>query len=557
MNTQTTPQIYFTLGKHYDYQKYLEQRSHLDRVVLSIDDQTAAIVGSGKRLAERITGAAQVISGQIEASGAAIEGRLCEINTSICEVNRTLVEGFETVTIKLASIDESIFNLQEAMTAGLSSLLDESKRTNEILSQLIQKVETPDQVWAEEKFAAARSCVDRSLWQEAIEFATKAIDGDDRNSGYKLEPSFYFLRGRVFEGLVGTEPTLVDLRSAKQDFLSAHRYSGKGEAFFNKMALTRAGWCAYCLDELGEAEELLIRAFQINAVVPEAEFLLSKVRMRLGSIQQAKQPLFHAISQDSFFCFRAANDGDFIPHIAVVRGWFTSYKSIMVKDLEKWSQNDVQLDLLVRLSELTERDSTSNTKIESIRSALLTISQETYLTDLIDFKKNCPELLRNRNCYILNQKKQTENKIDLLSSIQPLTQIPNINVKHNPYAVLKATEKGAQLGGLLGAIVSIYVAAQEIAADPMWFFPLIFSPILIVPSIAVGAGVGWVTGFIFGTANDSARVKYEKTAQAAAKTNAQTELEREKRSISKSKISGSELSQELGILLNELGWSSQ
>ncbi|WP_147095021.1 hypothetical protein [Roseovarius sp. TE539] len=153
MNRQVTPEFFYAISSDFNYREYLEERSHFDRVVISIDDQTAAIVGSGQRLADRVYGAAQTISGQIEASGQAIEGRLVDIDASLCKIDQTLENGFQTVTVELQNLGQNIVDLQDALTAGLNSLLDESRRSNQLISKLIQKVETPDQVWAEEKLA--------------------------------------------------------------------------------------------------------------------------------------------------------------------------------------------------------------------------------------------------------------------------------------------------------------------------------------------------------------------------------------------------------------------
>ena len=66
MNRQIAPEFFFATRSDFNYRNYLEQRAHSDQVKLSIDDQTAVIIGSSQRLADRVSGAAQTISGQIE-----------------------------------------------------------------------------------------------------------------------------------------------------------------------------------------------------------------------------------------------------------------------------------------------------------------------------------------------------------------------------------------------------------------------------------------------------------------------------------------------------------
>jgi tetratricopeptide (TPR) repeat protein len=129
------------------------------------------------------------------------------------------------------------------------------------------RLETPDEVWAEEKFKAAKSQVELRNWPEALSFTTKAIAGDEHHSGYELEPHFHFLRGRIREGLIGTDLNLVDLLAAKEDFLNSVRYWPRSETWFRKQALTRAGWCCYCMEEFEEAENHLVAAARIDARV--------------------------------------------------------------------------------------------------------------------------------------------------------------------------------------------------------------------------------------------------------------------------------------------------
>ena len=91
MDRQYTPEFYYTISPDFNYREYLEKRSHFDRVVISLDDQTAAIVGGGQQLAQRISGAANTISGQIAASGLAIESQLSDIERELEEASHAII----------------------------------------------------------------------------------------------------------------------------------------------------------------------------------------------------------------------------------------------------------------------------------------------------------------------------------------------------------------------------------------------------------------------------------------------------------------------------------
>jgi len=222
------------------------------------------------------------------------------------------------------------------------------------------------------------------------------------------------------------------------------------------------------------------------------------------------------------------------------------------------AQAEIQLDVLSRLSKLTESDSKTTNGLNAIKSDMVIIDKRTYLTDLIDFKKNSAELLKTRDQFISYQRKQVENKISFLNSKQLSTQIPNSTAKENHYVVDKAAEKGKVTGGVIGAVLSICFIALDITYSDVLdiFFTLVFSPIFIVPAIMIGAGLGWLAGFIYGKANDAARVQQEQAEHDAAKKQALAELEKEKRSVSQSRAEASKLERELGMLVERLGHSA-
>ncbi|RLJ41037.1 hypothetical protein BCF46_3613 [Litoreibacter meonggei] len=528
MNRQNTPSAFYALSEKFDYRAYLEERSHTDRLVMAVDDQTAAIIGSGEQLGVKLGVAAQVVSGQIERSGQAIEARLAGVDDTLIQIDQHMMEGFSVVTMELRGLGDKLYDLNETMNLGFDRLSEQLQLTNELLTELVDLLKKPDGTWSLEMFRAAQEQTDLRNWPEALEFSTKAIEGDDHHSGFKLEPSFYYLRGKIHEGMIGTDLDHVDIEAAKHDFLNAVRFLPNTKSFFKKQALTRVGWCCYCLKELEEAEKHLISATQLAAQVPEADYLLAKVRLRLGKVDQVEGPLKIAVQSNSLFAFRAVNDADFIDHIGLVRGWFSNARDELLSNLRSWKDGQMHPKALRELKELDTGANNLDPEFELLIKELETLEMPLTLSESVDYKDRIELLEAERERLIDLKTKSVNFQVNYLLGQRTSTVIPNVEV-HRDTGFRQDTRFGSVAGGgVLGWLVGIAIAIfNNDASGVTWFLNLVFGVIIYgILFAVVGLICGWIFGLFAAPIADGRRMDCE----VEEKTKSQEEAKKEFRS---------------------------
>lgn len=152
-------------------------------MVLAIDRSTKEIVGSADRLTERNGDGVQVVLGSIDQVGQAL-------GKGFDSIQWQLDEGFTAVSFKIEAIDKLPQDLAIVCDMAFDIVAAQTVRSNELLEDLISLIKTLDQVWAREQHEYAKECMSRDLWRDALGFADKAINGDDRNSRlYNVAPS--------------------------------------------------------------------------------------------------------------------------------------------------------------------------------------------------------------------------------------------------------------------------------------------------------------------------------------------------------------------------------
>ena len=68
----------------------------------------------------------------------------------------------------------------------------------------------------------------RNLWEDAFNYADKAVNGDDRNDGFKIEPAYHFLRSDILLHYPGGEGDEF-VEKALEGFLNGTTYCDKNQ----------------------------------------------------------------------------------------------------------------------------------------------------------------------------------------------------------------------------------------------------------------------------------------------------------------------------------------
>lgn len=311
-NKSRIPDIYFAYNKNCDYRKYLEQKSHFDEVALAVDRSTSEIVGGVDRLTDRFGIGVQVLSGSIDRVGDILGDGFNRVENKLDEIDQTLQSGFETLSFDLNKIDMSINELSFICDLGFEKLAAYTIRSNELLEELVTLFKTPDQVWAREQFEYAKECVARELWDDALKYSNKSIHGDERNSGFHIEPAFHFLKGKILIQYpdVGDGDEFIKL--ALGSFLDAAKYCGKEHQKLEALSLLQASWCHYCLGDFDSALKAIADSIERDGSNPLAHFLKAKYAARTGDVDASATSLQYAILADEILYLRAVNDKDFV-----------------------------------------------------------------------------------------------------------------------------------------------------------------------------------------------------------------------------------------------------
>ena len=307
------------------YRDYLQAKSFEDDVRSDISKQTRSIIASNEELQrEHIR--------VLEASSEAVSS------------------GFEQLSYDIHALSEEVARLGAAIHWGFSQLLMQAARMNDTLEELLKIAKTPAQTWAYEQYEIARDAFRRELFDDALDYLNRAINGYAGNTGYKLEHRFYYLLGAIRMGSFrNTSPEIVSLEQAEQAFLTAAKYArsdsdfstdakmdAKRFAFVNAVKNSKvgldyrerasieanrgqaclsylaAGRAAYCQGKIAEAVQYTQLASKCD--FPIVHFQMAKLRMHQGDPDSALESLKKAIEGDRAYSLKAAEDADFRPY---------------------------------------------------------------------------------------------------------------------------------------------------------------------------------------------------------------------------------------------------
>ena len=285
-NKSRIPDVYFSLSEDFDYRKYLEEKSHSDEIVLAIDRSTSQIIGGAQQFADRIGQGAEVLSGSFDQVGRTLSEGFGQVTGKLDTIDATLQSGFELVSINLNQIDHSIGDLSNIVELGFEQLTKQAIVANELLGELVTLFKTPEQVWAREQFDNAKVCIERGLWDDALDYINKSIHGDDnRYCGFRIAPEFHFLKGKILLQYpeVGCDQDFLDLALAS--FQQAIKYCGKEHDGLKAESFLNVSWCYYCFGDFDNALKAISDSLEYSSVYPFGRFPPFKI---LGPAWQSR-----------------------------------------------------------------------------------------------------------------------------------------------------------------------------------------------------------------------------------------------------------------------------
>lgn len=279
----------YVFGTHLSYHDYLQAKSFESTLTSDISKHARAIIASHEEL----------LRDHISVSHG---------------IASALSEGFEQLSFSFQGLSQQVSDLNATFQWGFGELLSEVGRVSDALQSLISISTTPAQTWAYEQFEIARDAFRKELYEEAIDYVGRAINGFKGNSGYRLEYRFHYLLGTIRVGSFRNHSVaIVDQAKAVKAFLDAAKYALHDEPKEAGRAYWGAGWAAYCRGDFENALAYSERAVSLFSDFAEGQFQVAKVYMHLGNTEKGLPALKSAIQLDRGYTIRAASDPDFRP----------------------------------------------------------------------------------------------------------------------------------------------------------------------------------------------------------------------------------------------------
>lgn len=288
----------YVFGTNLGYRDYLQAESFERSLKSEISSSTKSIIASNEELQRENISVLQGLSSSVS-------------------------RGFESISLELGDLSAGIGELNATFQWGFSEILTQAGRINDSLGELIRLAKTPAQTWAYERFEIARDADRKGLFEEAIEYLDRAINGYSGQTGYKLEYRFHFLLGRIRLGSFRNHSKeIVSQEDAEKSFLYAARYAAQDAPNEAARALLAAGWAAYSRGELTKAQDYTQQAISFDTKLAEAQFQLAKILMHVNKPEEALIPLQSSIEMDRNYTIKAATDEDFKPYESQVNSLF-------------------------------------------------------------------------------------------------------------------------------------------------------------------------------------------------------------------------------------------
>jgi tetratricopeptide (TPR) repeat protein len=382
-------------GSGWTWNQYLQMKSFEDGIRWDIRDSALKVSGSldalkdsGVRVEKAVGSASKAIQGAVRAEGAAtretldsgfsrvetglesgfsqVNEGLGRIDQSLERVEDTLHAGFVRLHFDLEDVQASLTDMSAKFDYGFSQLSNQLGSINDTLEQLKVIAKTPEQTWAFEQFAIAREAVQRGLFEEALIYVTRAIDGHQSHTGFLLEHRFHHFLGTLRQGdLLNRTGGVVDLALAEKSFVNAARYARVTHKEDAGRSLCCAGHAAIWQGNVPLALQHTEAALELHPGLPEAHYQRARLKFHVEDVKGALPSLKRAIELDPLYSLKCLrNDSeefDFVKHeseiVSLIIGMRDERLKRTVIDCDRAKQIALRLktEAASRLSSLTEK----------------------------------------------------------------------------------------------------------------------------------------------------------------------------------------------------------
>jgi tetratricopeptide (TPR) repeat protein len=201
----------------------------------------------------------------------------------------------------------------DTLNWGFSEVLISLGQMNIELGELVRLTRAPSQTWACEQFEIARDEFRRQLYPEALQSATRAIEGLGSNPGIKTEFRFHFLVGTIRLGsYANSSPDVVNPQIAEQAFLAAARYAQADYPADAGQALICAGRAAVVEGAIDRAVDHFRKGLTFVPMHAEGMYQLGRALFSKEMFNEAADRLADAILLNVEHALHASGDPDFI-----------------------------------------------------------------------------------------------------------------------------------------------------------------------------------------------------------------------------------------------------
>ncbi|MCB1641826.1 MAG: hypothetical protein KDI37_08850, partial [Xanthomonadales bacterium] len=267
-------------------------------------------------------------------------------------------------------------------------------RITESIQQLIRIAQTPDQTWALEQFSISQDAFRRNLFEESLDYINRAISGFGPKPGYRLEHRFYMMRGLIRLGNYRNfDAGIVNLEEAVDDFLLGAKYAEHDHHQDCARSLGLAGWAAYCIGRMEDAERYLRMSVDKNPSDFQSAFDYAKVCLHRDNKDQGLEYFDKALRADFKYGLRAGADEDFLRWKDEVRRVIRRYGAELQRDIDSCLSRFQQLDLASKRPILASHSlGIDESAIAFFRSIPADLAQVP-IADLVRLKSEAPNHL--------------------------------------------------------------------------------------------------------------------------------------------------------------------
>lgn len=164
--------------------------------------------------------------------------------------------GFEQLSFDVRALSAGVAELNSTFQWGFNEALTLLGGINHSLNELKRIAQTQEKTWAYEQAMDACNALRQELYDDAIQYLSRAISGHGDHTGYALEYRFHYLLGTIRIGsLKNYSSRIVDLKQAEQAFLNAAKYAKRDYPKKAARSYLCAGWAAYCQGNMQNAAD--------------------------------------------------------------------------------------------------------------------------------------------------------------------------------------------------------------------------------------------------------------------------------------------------------------